>query len=72
MKDILSSKERLKIAIAYGKPDLVPAIPDFSNMIPCKLTGKPFWDIYLSDTPSLFETMTCFIWQILLPKRKRW
>ena len=55
MKDILSSKERLKIAIANGKPDRVPAIPDFSNMIPCKLTGKPFWDIYLYENPAIFE-----------------
>ena len=55
MKDTLSSKERLKIAIANGKPDHVPAIPDFSNMIPCKLTGKPFWDIYLYNNPTLFE-----------------
>ncbi|MCL2834897.1 MAG: hypothetical protein FWD78_17135 [Treponema sp.] len=55
MKEALSSRERLKIAIANGKPDRVPAIPDFSNMIPCKLTGKPFWDIYLNKTPDLFE-----------------
>ena len=55
MKDTMSSKERLKTAIANGKPDRVPSIPDFSNMIPCKLTGKPFWDIYLYGKPSLFE-----------------
>jgi uroporphyrinogen decarboxylase len=54
LKDILSSKERLKIAIANGKPDRVPSIPDFSIMIPCKLTGKPFWDIFLYDYNSLF------------------
>jgi uroporphyrinogen decarboxylase len=55
MKEALSSRERLKIAIANGKPDRVPATPDFSNMIPCKLTGKPFWDIYLNKSPTLFE-----------------
>ena len=55
MKDTLSSKERLKIAISNGKADRVPAIPDFSNMIPCKLTGRPFWDVYLYNNPSLFE-----------------
>jgi uroporphyrinogen decarboxylase len=55
LKDLLSSKERLKIAIANGKPDRVPSIPDFSIMIPCKLTGRPFWDIFLHDDPSLFE-----------------
>jgi len=34
-----------------GKPDCVPVAPDISNMIPCRLTGKPFWDIYLYDNP---------------------
>jgi uroporphyrinogen decarboxylase len=55
MNEKLTSKERLKIAIAGGKPDRVPVIPDFSNMIPCKLTGRPFWDIYLYKKPSIFE-----------------
>ena len=55
MKETLCSRERLKIAIANGIPDHVPAIPDFSNMIPCKLTGRPFWDIYLHNSPTLFE-----------------
>jgi uroporphyrinogen decarboxylase len=55
MKEALSSRERLKIAIAGGIPDRVPAIPDFSIMIPCKLTGRPFWDILLYGKPTLFE-----------------
>ncbi|MCL2879556.1 MAG: hypothetical protein FWF29_04855 [Treponema sp.] len=55
MKDKLSSRERLKIAIAGGKADRVPSIPDFSIMIPCKLTGKPFWDVLLYNKPTLFE-----------------
>jgi uroporphyrinogen decarboxylase len=55
MKDALSSKERLKIAIAGGKPDRVPSTPDFSIMIPCKLTGRPFWDLMLYGKPTLFE-----------------
>jgi len=33
------------------KPDMVPVAPDISNMIPCRLTGKPFWDIYLYNDP---------------------
>ena len=36
-------------------PDCVPASPDFSNMIPCRLTGKPFWDIYLYNDPPRHE-----------------
>ncbi|MCR4620877.1 MAG: hypothetical protein K5663_02230 [Clostridiales bacterium] len=28
-------------------PDCVPVSPDVSNMIPARMTGLPFWDIYL-------------------------
>lgn len=38
-----------------GQPDRVPVAPDTSNMIPCRLTGKPFWDIYLYQDPPLWE-----------------
>jgi uroporphyrinogen decarboxylase len=55
MKEVLSSRERLMIAIAGGKPDRVPVIPDFSNMIPAKMTGKPFWEIYMNNNPSLYR-----------------
>ncbi|MCE5198602.1 MAG: uroporphyrinogen decarboxylase family protein [Armatimonadota bacterium] len=37
------------------QPDMVPVAPDISNMIPCKLTGKPFWDIYLYHDPPLWQ-----------------
>ncbi|MCL2834868.1 MAG: hypothetical protein FWD78_16985 [Treponema sp.] len=55
MKDQLSSKERLMITIAGGKADHVPAIPDFSNMIPAQMTGKPFWEIYMNGNPDLYH-----------------
>ena len=29
--------------------------PDTSNMIPCRLTGRPFWDIYLYRNPPLWR-----------------
>ena len=38
-----------------GIPDRVPVMPDISNMIPARLTGKPFWDIYLHNDPPLDE-----------------
>lgn len=41
------------IAMRHGQPDRVPVAPDISNMIPCRLTGKPFWDIYYHGNPSL-------------------
>jgi uroporphyrinogen decarboxylase len=37
------------------QPDMVPVAPDISNMIPCKLTGKPFWDVYLFHDPPLWK-----------------
>jgi uroporphyrinogen decarboxylase len=36
-------------------PDCVPVAPDFSNMIPARLTCKPFWDVYLYNDPPLWE-----------------
>jgi len=51
----LTSKERILLAVNNQAPDRVPVMPDFSNMIPCRLTGRPFWDIYLHRTPTLYE-----------------
>ena len=51
----MTSKERMLTAMAGGIPDSVPVAPDTSNMIPCRLTGKPFWDVYLYQDPPLWE-----------------
>ena len=51
----MTHRERLLTVLAGGIPDCVPVTPDFSNMIPCRLTGKPFWDIYLYNDPPLWE-----------------
>lgn len=37
------------------QPDMVPVAPDISNMVPCRLTGKPFWDIYYANDPPLWR-----------------
>lgn len=47
----MTSKERMLVALRNEQPDMVPVAPDISNMIPCKLTGKPFWEIYLVNNP---------------------
>jgi len=47
----MTSKERMLKAMRNQQPDRVPVAPDMSNMIPCRLTGKPFWDIYLYQNP---------------------
>ncbi len=51
----MTSKQRMLVAMTNGQPDMVPVAPDMSNMIPCKLTGKPFWDIYLYRDPPLWK-----------------
>jgi len=51
----MNSRERFLVAMTGGQPDRVPCTPDFSNMIPCRLTGKPFWDIYLHHNPPLWR-----------------
>jgi uroporphyrinogen decarboxylase len=44
------------IAVLSGQvPDCVPVMPDTSNMIPARLTGKPFWDLYLYNDPPIWE-----------------
>ncbi len=42
-------------AFMNRQPDMVPVSPDMSNMIPARLTGKPFWNIYLYNDPPLEE-----------------
>lgn len=51
----MTSKERMLVAMSKGRPDMVPVSPDISNMIPCRLTGKPFWDIYYHGDPPLWR-----------------
>ena len=51
----MTSRERLQRVLAGGIPDCVPVAPDFSNMIPARLTGKPFWDLYLYNDPPIWE-----------------
>jgi len=51
----MTSRERFMTAIRNQVPDGVPVCPDISNMIPCRLTGKPFWDVYLHEDPPLWQ-----------------
>jgi uroporphyrinogen decarboxylase len=51
----MTPRERLLTVLAGRVPDCVPVAPDFSNMIPAKLTGKPFWDLYLYNDPPIWE-----------------
>ena len=51
----MTSRERLTTVIKGQIPDHVPVAPDTSNMIPARLTGKPFWDIYLRKDPPIWK-----------------
>ncbi len=51
----MNSRERLLTVLRGEIPDCVPVAPDFSNMIPARLTGKPFWDLYLYNDPPIWE-----------------
>jgi hypothetical protein len=51
----LTSRQRILTAMRRQMPDHVPVIPDISNMVPCRLLGKPFWEVYLHEDPPLDE-----------------
>jgi hypothetical protein len=51
----MNSRERLLTLLKGKIPDCVPVCPDISNMVPAKLTGKPFWDIYIYQDPPLWK-----------------
>jgi uroporphyrinogen decarboxylase len=51
----VTSRERIQTVLSGGIPDCVPVAPDFSNMIPARRTGKPFWDLYLYNDPPIWE-----------------
>src|SRR5512139_850251 len=43
----MTRKERLLTTFRGGKADHVPACPDISVMVPAKLTGRPFHELFL-------------------------
>jgi len=51
----MTPRERLLTVLRGDLPDCVPVAPDFSNMIPARLTGKPFWDLYLYKDPPVWR-----------------
>ncbi|MCL2361472.1 MAG: hypothetical protein FWC73_06635 [Defluviitaleaceae bacterium] len=51
----MTSRERLTTVLKGQIPDHVPVAPDTSNMIPARLTGKPFWDLYLYQDPPIWK-----------------
>ncbi|MHA2333168.1 MAG: hypothetical protein ACXAEU_14200 [Candidatus Hodarchaeales archaeon] len=50
---VYSARENIITALLNEIPEYLPCCPDISNMIPSKMTGRPFWDIYLKKDPPL-------------------
>ena len=51
----MTGRERLLTVLRGEIPDCVPASPDISNMVPARLTGKSFWQLYLYKDPPIWE-----------------
>ncbi|MDR2568951.1 MAG: hypothetical protein LBD23_01470 [Oscillospiraceae bacterium] len=51
----MNSRQRLSTVLSGKIPDCVPVAPDTSNMIPARLTSKPFWDLYLYNDPPIWK-----------------
>ena len=51
----MNHRERLLAVLHDQAPDCVPVCPDISNMVPARLTGRPFWDIYVYKDPPLWK-----------------
>lgn len=53
MTEQMTPRERMLAAMRNETPDRVPVAPDISNMIPCRLTGRPSYEIYANGCPSI-------------------
>jgi len=51
----MTPRERMVAAIKNQKPDRVPVAPDISTMIPARLIGKPWFDIFVDNHPPLWK-----------------
>lgn len=53
--ETMTARERIMTALRNKQPDRVPATPDTSIMIPCRLQGKPFWEMEVNENPPLWK-----------------
>jgi uroporphyrinogen decarboxylase len=51
----MTPRQRLLMTLRGEIPDCVPVCPDISNMVPARMTGKPFWDVYVYRDPPLWK-----------------
>jgi uroporphyrinogen-III decarboxylase len=55
MAEQMTSRQRLLAVLQRKLPDRVPVAPDVSMMMPCRYTGKPFWEVLLNENPPLWQ-----------------
>lgn len=53
--ETMTPRERMIAAMQNQRPDRVPVAPDISTMVPARLTGKPWFDIFVSNDPPLWK-----------------
>lgn len=51
MSEMMTSRQRLLTTYALKEPDHVPVCPDLSAMVPVRLTGRPFDEVFLDGLP---------------------
>jgi uroporphyrinogen decarboxylase len=51
----MTARERMITAIKNKRPDRVPVAPDISTMIPARLTGKPWFEVFVNNNPPLWK-----------------
>ena len=51
MPPTMTGRERMLTAFRRGKADTVPVSPDISAMVPVRLSGRPFDEIFLDGLP---------------------
>jgi hypothetical protein len=51
----MSSAQRIRAALHSQPVDRIPVSPDCSMMMPARYTGRPFWDVFLNETPPVWK-----------------
>ena len=51
MPETMTGRQRMLTAFRKEKPDTVPVSPDISAMVPVRLSGKPFDEMFLDGKP---------------------
>src|SRR5512133_898388 len=51
MPESMTGRARMLAAFAHQKPDYVPVSPDISAMVPVRLSGRPFDEMFIDGQP---------------------